>query len=150
MITRVLKTTVNTTASPSFLRFVGEVLAGALHDECRALVVGATPSFGKGLVQAVFGLGDGSGLVLTVARYQTPAHTAIQGIGVPPDVVVKLPRAPLPLPGLQQDLRPATRPAADAGFFDELAPAGTARRMCVPPPALKPGGSANLGAAAAS
>ena len=69
---------------------------------------------------------------------------------MPPDVVVKLPRAPLPLPGLQQDLRPATRPAADAGFFDELAPAGTARRMCVPPPALKPGGSANLGAAAAS
>ena len=67
-------TNTNTAAPPSFLPLrLDEVLAGALHDECRALVVGATPSFGKGLVQAVFGLGDGSGLVLTVARYQVRA-----------------------------------------------------------------------------
>ena len=91
-------------------------------------------------------------LTLAVARcYQTPAHTAIQGVGVAPDVVVKLPRAPPPLPGLRQDLGPATAPAAAAGFFEELAPAGTARRLCVPPPAPRPSAvQSNLGAAAAS
>ena len=48
-----------------------EVLAGALHDNCRASVVGSR-SFGKGLIQGVFGLSDGGALVTTVASYATP------------------------------------------------------------------------------
>lgn len=45
-----------------------EVLTGGLHDNCRALVAGDR-SFGKGLIQGVFGLNDGSGLIVTVAKY---------------------------------------------------------------------------------
>lgn len=67
-----------------------EVLAGALHDQCRAIVMGSN-SFGKGLIQAVYGLKNGSGLVLTVARYVTPAGTDIQGKGITPDIEAKLP-----------------------------------------------------------
>lgn len=67
-----------------------EVLAGALHDQCRAVVMGSN-SFGKGLIQAVYGLKNGSGLVLTVARYVTPGGTDIQGKGITPDILAKLP-----------------------------------------------------------
>jgi len=67
-----------------------EVLAGALHDQCRAVVMGSN-SFGKGLIQAVYGLKNGSGFVLTVAKYQTPGGTDIQGIGITPDIEAKLP-----------------------------------------------------------
>ena len=65
-----------------------EVLAGALYDQCRAVVMGST-SFGKGLIQAVYGLKNGSGLVLTVAKYVTPAGTDIQGVGIDPDITGK-------------------------------------------------------------
>jgi len=67
-----------------------EVLAGALHDQCRATLMG-TNSFGKGLIQAVYGLKNGSGLVLTVAKYVTPGGTNIQGSGITPDIETKLP-----------------------------------------------------------
>ncbi len=62
-----------------------EVLAGALRDNCRAVVMGST-SFGKGLVQAVYGLKNGYGLVLTVAKYLTPGGTDINKVGIIPDV----------------------------------------------------------------
>jgi len=62
-----------------------EVLAGSLHDNCRAVVMGDV-SFGKGLVQAVYGLKNGAGLVLTVAKYLTPSGTDIQGKGIVPDI----------------------------------------------------------------
>jgi C-terminal processing protease CtpA/Prc len=62
-----------------------EVLAGALRDNCRAVVMGDT-SFGKGLIQAVYGLKNGNGLVLTVARYVTPKGYDIQGVGITPDI----------------------------------------------------------------
>jgi len=62
-----------------------EVLAGSLHDNCRAVVMGKQ-SFGKGLIQAVYGLKNGAGLVLTVAKYVTPNGTEIQGEGVTPDI----------------------------------------------------------------
>jgi carboxyl-terminal processing protease len=72
-----------------------EVLAGALNDNCRAVVQGET-SFGKGLVQAVYGLKNGYGLVLTVARYLTPNGTDINKVGIVPDVSKEeaLPSAP--------------------------------------------------------
>ena len=67
-----------------------EVLAGSLHDNCRAVVMGKQ-SFGKGLIQAVYGLKNGAGLVLTVARYVTPNGTEIQGKGVTPDITEGVP-----------------------------------------------------------
>ncbi len=64
-----------------------EILAGALQDNKRALVMGQR-SFGKGSVQSVVKLGDGSGLKLTVARYYTPNGRSIQAEGIAPDVEV--------------------------------------------------------------
>lgn len=64
-----------------------EIFAGAMQDNNRALVLGQR-SFGKGSVQSVVKLGDGSGLKLTVARYYTPKGTEIQAEGIKPDIVV--------------------------------------------------------------
>ncbi|XP_010264804.1 PREDICTED: carboxyl-terminal-processing peptidase 2, chloroplastic [Nelumbo nucifera] len=61
-----------------------EILAGALKDNKRAVLFGE-PTFGKGKIQSVFELSDGSGLAVTVARYETPAHTDIDKVGVTPD-----------------------------------------------------------------
>ena len=66
-----------------------EIVSGALKDLHRGVVVGVR-SFGKGSVQTVRELSDGSGLSLTTARYYTPAGTMIHGIGIEPDVEVKL------------------------------------------------------------
>lgn len=63
-----------------------EVLAGGLRDMCRAAIVGDSNSYGKGLIQGVFGLSDGGGLVVTVARYETPKGDQIQGKGLKPDL----------------------------------------------------------------
>lgn len=76
-----------------------EVLAGSLHDNCRAVLMGST-SFGKGLIQAVYGLKNGAGLVLTVARYVTPNGTDIQGTGIKPDLTDGV---SLLLPGVVSD-----------------------------------------------
>lgn len=65
-----------------------EILSGALQDNKRALVMGKR-SFGKGSVQSVVKLGDGSGLKLTVARYYTPSGRSIQAEGISPDVVIE-------------------------------------------------------------
>uniref|UniRef100_A0A453LLF3 PDZ domain-containing protein n=3 Tax=Triticinae TaxID=1648030 RepID=A0A453LLF3_AEGTS len=61
-----------------------EILAGALKDNKRAVVYGE-PTYGKGKIQSVFALSDGSGLAVTVARYETPARTDIDKVGVTPD-----------------------------------------------------------------
>jgi carboxyl-terminal processing protease len=65
-----------------------EIVAGALQDHNRAVIVGTT-TFGKGSVQTIIPLEDGSGLRLTTARYYTPRGTSIQAKGIIPDVVVK-------------------------------------------------------------
>lgn len=62
-----------------------EILAGALQDNKRALIMGQR-SFGKGSVQSVVKLGDGSGLKLTVGRYYTPSGRSIQAYGIVPDI----------------------------------------------------------------
>ena len=64
-----------------------EIVAGALQDQGRAVLVGSQ-TFGKGSVQTVVELDDGSALKLTVARYFTPSHRSIQDRGVTPDVPV--------------------------------------------------------------
>ena len=65
-----------------------EIVAGALQDQKRALILGTT-SFGKGSVQTVETLRDGSGLKLTIARYFTPNGRSIQAKGIEPDIVLK-------------------------------------------------------------
>ncbi|MCL2924230.1 MAG: S41 family peptidase [Trichodesmium sp. MAG_R04] len=65
-----------------------EILVGALQDNGRALLVGEK-TFGKGLIQSLFDLSDGSGLAVTVAKYETPNHKNINKLGITPDFVVK-------------------------------------------------------------
>ncbi|XP_042506602.1 carboxyl-terminal-processing peptidase 1, chloroplastic isoform X1 [Macadamia integrifolia] len=61
-----------------------EIVATALHDNCRAVLVGER-TFGKGLIQSVFELHDGSGVVVTVGKYVTPNRMDINGNGIEPD-----------------------------------------------------------------
>ena len=66
-----------------------EILSGAIQDDKRGTLVG-TQTFGKGLVQSVRGLGDGSGLAVTIAKYLTPSGRDINKLGISPDVVLEL------------------------------------------------------------
>lgn len=68
-----------------------EIVAGALQDHRRAVVVG-TRSFGKGSVQTVMPLGGDGAMRLTTARYYTPSGRSIQALGVSPDIIVEQPR----------------------------------------------------------
>ena len=85
-----------------------EILAGALQDGGRSPLVGSR-TFGKGLIQTLLSLSDGSGLAVTVARYLTPAGHDIQNLGIAPDHSLSPPE-PLD-PGGDGDgwLREATR-----------------------------------------
>jgi carboxyl-terminal processing protease len=77
-----------------------EILAGALQDDDRSVLLGSR-TFGKGLIQTLIPLGDGSGLAVTVARYLTPSGRDIQNLGILPDLPLQ---APEPLnPGGEGD-----------------------------------------------
>jgi carboxyl-terminal processing protease len=86
-----------------------EIVAGAVQDHGRGILVG-TQTFGKGSVQTIFPLKDGSGLRLTTAKYFTPNGRSIQAKGIIPDIIVKpaVPEeekaAPLPKPPTEKDL----------------------------------------------
>lgn len=66
-----------------------EILSGALQDNNRAVLVGQK-TFGKGLVQSVRGLSDGSGMTVTIAKYLTPSGRDIHKYGIAPDVTAKM------------------------------------------------------------
>lgn len=78
-----------------------EILAGAIQDAGLGTIVGEK-TFGKGLVQTVIPLRDGSALVLTTARYLTPDLRDIEGKGIAPDVVVEQPPAKEYVPPLSE------------------------------------------------
>ncbi len=88
-----------------------EIVAGALKDHRRAIVVG-TKSFGKGSVQTIMPLKNGGAMRLTTARYYTPSGRSIQALGVSPDIVVpQPPRAPEET--TDETMRPKPRSEAD-------------------------------------
>ena len=62
-----------------------EIVTGALRDNCRGVVVGSR-TYGKGLIQSVYELADGSGIVITVGKYVTPAGIDIDAEGISPDL----------------------------------------------------------------
>ncbi|PLL11970.1 peptidase S41 [Tabrizicola sp. TH137] len=90
-----------------------EIVAGALQDHRRAIVVG-TKSFGKGSVQSVVPLrGDGA-MRLTTARYYTPSGRSIQALGVMPDIVVAQPARPPEPEGEEEERSIALQPQSEA------------------------------------
>jgi carboxyl-terminal processing protease len=81
-----------------------EIVSGALQDNKRALIVGVK-TFGKGSVQTVIPLEDGSALKLTTAKYYTPNGRSIQAEGIIPDIVVKSKKPGADTPGGEEMLR---------------------------------------------
>ena len=90
-----------------------EIVAGALQDHNRALVVGQK-SFGKGSVQTVFELPGDSAVKITIARYYTPNGRSIQSFGVVPDVVIN----PVEKTRINSNILPVSRYRSEA-FLDQ-------------------------------
>jgi len=97
-----------------------EIVAGALQDYKRAIVVG-TKSFGKGSVQTIIPLNDGSALRLTTSKYFTPNGTVIHGKGVMPDIIIQNGK---PVDQSQQDIDIQEQQKAEE-IFDNIENKGT-------------------------
>ena len=90
-----------------------EIVAAAMQDWGKAVILGKT-TFGKGSVQTILPLSDGSGLRLTTAKYYTPRGESIHDVGVKPDIVVE----PKPIT-LDEEPKEAPAPEAEAGASPE-------------------------------
>lgn len=111
-----------------------EIVAGALQDHKRAVIVG-TPTFGKGSVQNIYDLADGSGLKLTIARYYTPSHKLIQGQGITPDIIAEDVQIPDPAPADAAPSRERDLPGAlDSAALPPPAPASPPSSPAPVPP----------------
>jgi carboxyl-terminal processing protease len=121
-----------------------EILSGALQDNRRAVLVGQK-TFGKGLVQSVRGLSDGSGMTVTIAKYLTPRNRDIHKHGIDPDVPAKLTEAEVQQLRLEDlgTAKDSQYRVAETTLVKQLRGATTARRTYRP-------GSANVPAAVAS
>jgi len=108
-----------------------EILAGALQDDGRSALVGSR-TFGKGLIQSLIPLGDGSGLAVTVAHYLTPGGRDIQNLGIEPDLI---------LPG-PEPLNPG---GADDPWLEQAETLLVERIRQAQAPADHPSGSASPG-----
>jgi len=123
-----------------------EIVAGALQDHGRAVLLG-TPTFGKGSVQTIIPLEDGSALRLTTARYFTPNGRSIQAKGIEPDIVVRDGREPLagthPGPMREKDIERHLRGEGEEETPEtpegESPPAKEIRMKKEPPRKEKPG-----------
>jgi carboxyl-terminal processing protease len=115
-----------------------EIVAGALQDHKRAVIMG-TRTFGKGSVQTILPIGNGTAIKLTTARYFTPNGRSIQAKGIDPDIVVEDPSMPSEDEGLgirEADLdKHLSNPNGG-----ELAPASKPSETIKAPPAVKPDG----------
>ena len=79
-----------------------EILAGALKDNECATIIG-TKTYGKGVIQEILKLTDGSALKLTTEEYYTPSRTKINKIGIEPDIVVELPEGVTPSYNIERE-----------------------------------------------
>ncbi|MDA0737890.1 MAG: S41 family peptidase [Nitrospirae bacterium] len=86
-----------------------EIVAAAMQDWGKAVIIGMT-TFGKGSVQTILPLSDGSGLRLTTAKYYTPRGESIHNVGVKPDIVIE----PKPIIVAQEKSSAAGNPGEDA------------------------------------
>ena len=93
-----------------------EIVAGALQDHRRAIVVG-TNSFGKGSVQTVVPLRGEGAMRLTTARYYTPSGRSIQALGISPDIIVEQPRRAVDESAEEEE---ASNPRSEAGLRGSL------------------------------
>ena len=113
-----------------------EIVAGALQDHKRAVVMG-TRTFGKGSVQTILPIGNGTAIKLTTARYFTPNGRSIQAKGIEPDIVVEDPSMPSESEGL--GIREADLDKHLSNPNGEEAPPAAKPSTSIKAPADKPG-----------
>jgi carboxyl-terminal processing protease len=115
-----------------------EIVAGALQDHKRAIVMG-TQTFGKGSVQTILPLGNGTAIKLTTARYYTPNGRSIQAKGITPDILVEEATVTEGEAGIKLREADLERHLANPqGGAADSKPAPQPQTVAPPPPAPKP------------